>query len=167
METLFTPWRYRYIKEPHSERADHDECFFCRASREPDDPERLVVHRAEHHVVLLNRYPYTNGHLLIAPATHQPVAHYRGEAGAELWRLVGRSQEVLHRAYHPDGFNLGANVGRAAGAGVPGHFHFHVVCRWEADTNFMSAVGDTRLVPQELEDTRALLRGLFDETRPS
>lgn len=164
METLFTPWRYAYIKEPKS---DQDDCFFCRAGRESDDPDALVVHRAERHVVLLNRYPYTNGHLLIAPVTHQPVAHYHGPAGAELWRLVGLCQEVLHRAYKPDGFNLGANVGRAAGAGVPGHFHFHVVCRWSADTNFMSAVGDTRLVPQALDDTRTLLRGLFGEVSPA
>jgi ATP adenylyltransferase len=158
MQTLFTPWRFTYISASSQEA----ECFFCQAAGQVDDPECLVVHRGDHHLVMLNRYPYTNGHLMIAPLGHvgDPLGSSR-EAVREFWPLVLRSQRVLQRSYRPDGFNMGLNLGQAAGAGVPGHFHFHVVPRWEGDTNFMSVVGEVRIVPESLDQVWQKLRALF------
>ncbi|HVS01617.1 MAG TPA: HIT domain-containing protein [Thermoanaerobaculia bacterium] len=131
---------------------------------EPDAPERLVVHHTAHHVVLLNRHPYTNGHLMIAPREHVAwPGQESAEAQAALWPMVLLCLEALRRAYSPDGFNLGMNLGSFAGAGLPGHAHFHVVPRWGGDTNFMGVVAQTRLVPQALEETRQLLRPIFTE----
>jgi len=163
METLFTPWRYEYIKGKGPEAGGAEEgCFLCAAAREPDDPERLVVHLSAHHLVMLNRHPYTNGHLMIAPLRHlgSPCEATREEA-AELWPLALECQRVLAADCEPDGFNLGINLGTAAGAGVPDHFHFHVVPRWGGDTNFMGVVAGVRMVPQALDDTRRRLRERF------
>lgn len=158
METLFTPWRYEYIK-----RKGRDEgCFFCAAAGELDDPERLVVFATAHHLVMLNRHPYTNGHLMVAPLAHVASPRQQdGAAAAELWPLVLAVEEVLAEDLRPDGFNLGLNLGRAAGAGVPGHFHFHVVPRWGGDTNFMGVVAGVRMVPQALDDSWRRLRRCF------
>lgn len=159
METLFTPWRYPYIK---GSKAQDEGCFFCAATAAPDEPERLVAFVARHHLVMLNRHPYTNGHLMVAPLEHlASPADASPEAQAELWPLVLACREVIAGYSGPDGFNLGINLGRAAGAGVPGHFHFHVVPRWQGDTNFMGAVAEVRMVPQALDDTRAALRERF------
>lgn len=162
METLFTPWRYDYIKSKGSAGSAAEGCFLCAAAREPNDPERLVVHVGAHHLVMLNRHPYTNGHLMIAPLRHlaSPGEATREEA-AELWPLVLATQRVLAEDCDPDGFNLGLNIGSAAGAGVPDHFHFHVVPRWGGDTNFMGVVAGVRMVPQSLDDTRRRLRERF------
>lgn len=158
-QVLFTPWRYRYITQPGP--AD-DECFFCRAARLPDDPETLVVHLAEWHVVLLNRHPYSNGHVMVAPRVHvADPSEMPPEAQAEMWPLALRCRSVLQRAYRCDGMNVGMNIGRVAGAGVPGHYHLHVVPRWSGDTNFMTVVGDTRLVPEDLGESWRRLRALF------
>src|SRR5512135_841947 len=150
METLFTPWRYAYITQ--GAVVDSSEsCFFCAAAREPEREDGLVVHVAKHHLVMLNLHPYTNGHLMVAPLAHHASPEQVCEAArAELWPLVLAAQRVLQRAFAPQGFNLGMNLGRAGGAGVPGHYHFHVVPRWEGDTNFMSVVGSVRVVPDDL-----------------
>jgi ATP adenylyltransferase len=158
MATLFTPWRYEYIKT----KGQDEGCFFCAAAGELDDAERLVVFATSHHLVMLNRHPYTNGHLMVAPLAH--LASPRDEAApaaAELWPLVLAVQEVLAEDLAPDGFNLGLNLGSAAGAGVPGHFHFHVVPRWSGDTNFMGVVAGVRIVPQALDDSCHRLRRRF------
>ncbi len=165
-QVLFTPWRSAYItgvNEPKDEG-----CFFCAAARASDEPEHLVVYRSEHHLVMLNRYPYTSGHLMVAPLTHTATpAEASGDALAEFWPLVLRSQSVLEQAYEPHGMNLGMNLGRAAGAGVPRHFHFHLVPRWRNDSNFLGVVGDVRLVPEEPLAARERLRRLFvEETSP-
>ncbi len=161
MQTLLTPWRFAYISESVSEPKD---CFFCAAAEKPDDPERLVVAVAAHHLVMLNRYPYTSGHLMVAPLRHLASPEESAAAAvAEFWPLVLKCQRVLQRAYAPDGFNMGINLGRAGGAGVPDHFHFHIVPRWKGDTNFMSVVGETRLAPQEPGQIRARLLPLFEE----
>lgn len=163
MQALFTPWRYSYITAPSS---GSSACFFCAAAEAPDEPERLVVATTPHHVVLLNRHPYSNGHLLLAPRAHVDAPEAASaEAQAELWPLVLRAKAVLARLYRPDGFNVGANLGRCAGAGVPQHFHLHVVPRWQGDTSFMSVIGDTRLVPEDLDETRERLRPLFESER--
>jgi len=165
METLFTPWRYAYITQ--GAVVDSSEsCFFCAAAREPEREDGLVVRVARHHLVMLNLHPYTNGHLMVAPLEHRASPDQVSEAArAELWPLVLEAQRVLQRAFSPQGFNLGMNLGRAGGAGVPGHYHFHVVPRWEGDTNFMSVVGSVRVVPDDLRATRSRLRALFLEER--
>lgn len=160
MEILFTPWRYRFVSRVEAAAG----CFFCDAVREPDDPERLVVGGSRHFVVMLNRYPYTNGHLLIAPAEHVRAPEDSApEARAEFWPVVLAARACLERAYGPDGMNLGMNLGRAAGAGAPEHYHFHLVPRWAGDTSFTSVVGSVRLVPEELLETRERLAGLLAE----
>jgi len=159
MQTLFAPWRYSYITQA---KPGDDDCFFCAAARRPDDPGSLVVWTARHHLVMLNLHPYTNGHLMVAPLEHLASPLAAGEATqAELWPVVLTAQRVLEEAYHPDGFNLGMNLGTPAGAGVPGHYHFHVVPRWAGDTNFMSVLAEVRLVPEALGTTRERLRELF------
>lgn len=164
MEILFTPWRYSYIVRSSQE----SDCFFCAAAREPEDPDRLVVHMADHHLVMLNLHPYSSGHLMVAPLDHL-ASPYESPAAAcaEFWPLVLKAQRVLGKAYNPDGFNLGMNVGRSAGAGVPGHFHFHVVPRWTGDTNFMTVLAEVRLVPEDLRHARERLRALFAEEEES
>jgi ATP adenylyltransferase len=160
MQTLFAPWRYHYITQ--AKPAD-EECFFCAAAHRPDDPESLVVWVARHHLVMLNRHPYTNGHLMVAPLAHVPSpVDSEPAAQAELWPVVLTAQRALTAACRPDGFNMGINLGSAAGAGVPGHFHFHVVPRWQGDTNFMSVLAGVRVVPEDLVTTRQRLRELFE-----
>ena len=158
METLFTPWRYAYITE-HPQTGG---CFLCDAAAAPEEPERLVLHLAPHHLVILNRHPYSNGHLMVAPREHVATPLLASpEAQAELWPTVLLAQRVLEEAYRAPGMNVGMNLGTAAGAGLPDHFHVHVLPRWQGDTNFMTAVGRTRLVPESLEGTRERLAPLF------
>ncbi len=158
METLFTPWRYSYVSMSDPQEG----CFFCRAGTESLAGDNLLVWRDATYLVMLNRYPYTNGHLMIAPLEHLADPSL-GDAAAieEFWPLVLRCRRVLDQVYSPDGFNMGINLGRASGAGVPGHFHFHIVPRWLGDTNFMSVVGRTRLVPEDLSEVVRKLRPLF------
>ncbi|MFL6200740.1 MAG: HIT family protein [Thermoanaerobaculia bacterium] len=164
MERLFTPWRYEYIKQSPASPEETAGCFFCAAAREPGGPDSLVVHTACHHLVMLNLHPYSNGHLMVAPLEHHGSPQESGpEARAELWPLVLKAQRVLQEAYSPHGFNLGLNLGRAAGAGVPGHFHFHLVPRWSGDTNFMTVLAEVRLIPEDLRQSRERLRALFAE----
>jgi ATP adenylyltransferase len=159
MNALFTPWRYEYIA---GQRDSVTGCFLCDAVATPDDPERLVVHVAAHHIVLLNRHPYSNGHLMVAPREHvASPADASPPAQQEVWPLLLFCQRVLERAYSPNGMNVGINLGKVAGAGLPDHYHVHVVPRWEGDTNFMTAVAETRLVPEDLAMTRDRLRPLF------
>jgi ATP adenylyltransferase len=160
MQTLYAPWRFSYV----SVSTRSEGCFFCEAAAEPENPERLVVHISKNYLVMLNLHPYTNGHLMVAPLKHveTPLA-MNAEESSEFWPLILRSQEVLEKAYSPEGFNLGLNLGRAAGAGVPDHFHFHIVPRWGGDTNFMSVVAGVRVVPEEPSRILQKLRPLFAE----
>lgn len=159
MQVLFTPWRYAYIA---GQRESVAGCFLCEAAAAPDDPDRLVVHVAAHHFVVLNRHPYSNGHLMLAPREHVASPPDASSAAQqEAWPLLLLCQRVLAAAYRPDGMNLGMNLGRIAGAGLPDHYHLHLVPRWQGDTNFMTAIADTRLVPEDLLRTRERLRPLF------
>ena len=159
MDVLFTPWRYDYIA---GQRDGDVGCFLCAAVASPDEAARLVVHVAEHHLVLLNRHPYSNGHLLVAPRQHvASPADAAAGVRAEAWSLLLLCQRILEAAYAPHGINIGMNLGKVAGAGLPDHYHVHLVPRWEGDTNFMSVTADTRLVPEELLQTRDRLRPLF------
>ena len=160
MKRLFTPWRFRYI----TESAPQNGCFFCEAVAEPENTASLVVYKGEYHLVMLNKYPYSNGHLLIVPLEHlSDPAEADFATAADLWPLVLKSQRALKDAYAPQGFNMGINVGRAAGAGVPGHYHYHVVPRWDGDTNFMTVLGEVRLMPEDPEQVLERLRPLFNE----
>ena len=158
MEHLFTPWRYAYIQA-----ADKIEgCLFCTKLAQGDDRHALIVHRARHCFIMLNAFPYTSGHVMVVPYAHvDELQKLDPEAAQEMMALTQRMEGVLRRLYHPDGVNLGMNIGKAAGAGVAGHIHMHVLPRWVADANFMSVIGETRLLPESLETTYDRLKAEF------
>lgn len=150
-DNLWAPWRMEYIKHVDDDDAG---CFLCEAWQHPDeDEQRLVVHRDKAGMILLNRYPYTNGHLLVALGDHTPdLPEMTAEQRASLFELVCEAERLLKATLNPQGINIGINVGRCAGAGLPGHLHVHLVPRWSGDTNFMQAVGAVRVIPQALEE---------------
>ena len=161
-DRLWAPWRLAYIKglsqeptprEPLSLPAGADpHCFFCRDVADDQDRANLVVHRGPRTITLLNRYPYNNGHLLVAPREHLGRLDQLDEATQlESMMMLTRLVSLLEKLMTADGFNVGLNLGRAAGAGVPGHLHWHIVPRWNGDTNFMPVVGDTKVISQSLE----------------
>jgi ATP adenylyltransferase len=159
MEHTWSPWRYRYIASADEQK----ECVFCRAFRSGDDRASLIVHRARWNFVILNLFPYTNGHLMIVPFAHTAsLADVDEATTCEMMELAKRAQRALESEYHPDGFNIGLNLGRAAGAGVAEHIHLHVVPRWSGDANFVSVVGETRVLPEELGTTFDRLKKCFD-----
>ena len=140
----------KYIEKDSKEPG----CIFCDALAKPDGEPNLVVMRGERAFVILNKFPYTSGHLMIAPIEHRPtLEQLDSPARAEIMELVSTFLTVLRRAYSPQAFNVGANIGLAAGAGVPDHVHMHIVPRWAGDTSFMSTVGNTRVLPESLEET--------------
>lgn len=161
MERLWTPWRYEYV----SSVGKVEGCVLCNAvAGGPEhDEENLVLHRARFNYVIINKYPYSNGHLMVAPFEH--VADLRSAAGEqldEMVRLAQACESILSEAYVPEGFNIGMNIGRAAGAGVVEHHHLHIVPRWTGDASFMSATANTRVIPETSEATFARLRPLFE-----
>jgi ATP adenylyltransferase len=160
MDYIFTPWRYRYV----STAANDDGCIFCAMLAEKDDAKALIVHRGAKNFIVLNRYPYTAGHVMITPYAHvAELADVDAETLSEMMLLAQRVQRALAAAYQPDGCNLGMNLGRAAGAGVAGHLHLHVLPRWIGDTNFMTTAGETRHIPEDLAQTyEKLRRGLAE-----
>ncbi len=159
MQTIFAPWRMEYLMSDKS-----GECIFCAALRDPEAPESLIVHRRRHVFTILNRYPYLNGHVMVAPVRHVARLHESGaEERAELIEEVAVAQQVLEEVYAPAGFNVGANFGRAGGAGVEDHYHVHVVPRWIGDSNFMTVVGDSRIIPEDLGVSREKLAPRFAE----
>jgi ATP adenylyltransferase len=140
-------------------------CIFCEAARDPSADERtLVVFRGQHCFVILNRYPYTSGHLMIVPYGHVARLNETSpEASREMMELARRAEEVLERAYRPDGLNMGLNIGTAAGAGIAQHVHLHMLPRWSGDANFMTTVGHVRIIPEALEETYRKVRAGFEE----
>jgi ATP adenylyltransferase len=155
MDYLWTPWRYQYM----TKAGEPGECVFCAAARSEDDRAPLVVHRGAHNFVILNRYPYTSGHIMVVPYAHvSTLEALADEALVELIRLARESEKHLRAIYRPGGLNLGMNIGEAAGAGIASHIHLHVLPRWTGDTNFMTTVGETRVLPEELEVTWQRLR---------
>ncbi len=158
MDYLWSPWRMTYI-----ENADKEEgCVFCNAQAQPDGPQNLIAFRGRLAYVILNRFPYTSGHLMVVPFEHQATLEELDPATrAEMMELTARAMTVLRRIYNPQAFNMGANIGEVAGAGVKEHVHLHIVPRWKGDTNFMSALANTRVLPESLDVTWQRVRDAF------
>ncbi len=150
MDYLWTPWRFTYV----TDAAKNDRCIFCDLLALGDDSKALIVLRGEKNYVVLNRFPYTSGHVMIVPFAHiADLSAGDAETLSEMMQLARRVQLALASAYKPDGYNLGMNLGRCAGAGVTGHFHLHVLPRWVGDSNFMTVTAETRVQPEDLTTT--------------
>jgi ATP adenylyltransferase len=157
MDYLWSPWRYRYMAE--ASKGSNDRCIFCDALAANEDEKTLVVFRGEKSFIILNRYPYTSGHVMVVPYAHvADLATAEPDALAEIMHLAQRMQVTLGNVYQPEGYNIGMNLGRAAGAGVRGHLHLHVLPRWSGDSNFMTVVGETRVEPEDLATTYEKIR---------
>lgn len=150
MSHIWSPWRMKYIeKESHQ-----DKCPFCEAYSGTDDGENLIIFRGDKTFVMMNRYPYTTGHLMILPVVHrEKLSDLDQETRAEMMELIKKAGDTLQAVYQPQGFNVGLNIGTAAGAGIPKHLHWHVVPRWQGDTNYITTVGGVRVIPETLEDS--------------
>jgi ATP adenylyltransferase len=158
MDHLFTPWRYAYITAATAP----GDCLFCGLLQAQDDEKSLIVHRAKYCFVMLNAFPYTSGHAMVVPYDHvDELSKLSQPATQEMMALTQKLEGVLRELYHSDGINLGMNIGKAAGAGVAGHIHMHILPRWFGDVNFMSAVGETRVLPEDLQTTYKKLRSKF------
>ena len=163
MDRLWSPWRYDYIKSGSTEKSATPSCVFCAMlGSEGDDESKYIVHRAAHNFVVLNIYPYISGHLMIVPYLHTgEFDSMPKEISDELMDLTKRSQTALREVYSPAGFNMGMNLGAAAGAGITDHLHIHLLPRWAGDTNFMTTVAETRVLPEDLATTYSKLRPKF------
>jgi ATP adenylyltransferase len=161
LQRLWSPWRSKYIASGVDSQAEG--CVFCRMAANPDqDAANFVVHRGEHSFVVLNLYPYITGHLMIVPYLHtNEFDSVAKEITDEMMDLTKRSQTALRKVYSPSGFNMGMNLGAAAGAGIADHLHIHLLPRWTGDTNFMTTVGESRVIPEALEVTYEKLRSKF------
>ena len=157
MDYLWTPWRFQYMEEVTSGK--QPECFFCDAVAGSQDEETLLVYRGKKVFVILNRYPYTSGHVMVVPYAHVAELNLcEPEALEEMMTLAQRVEKAFKTNYKPDGMNLGMNLGKAAGAGVAGHLHLHVLPRWMGDSNFMTVTGETRVHPEDLKTTYGKLK---------
>lgn len=157
MEKLWAPWRMEYILQEKPVG-----CIFCDKPREARDCENLILHRGAACFVIMNFYPYNNGHLMVVPYRHTAdLAGLSADEQREMMHLLGRCTEVLGAQMHPQGFNIGMNLGRVAGAGIDEHLHFHIVPRWNGDTNFMPVTGHTKVLSQGLQESWEALHGLF------
>ncbi len=166
MDFIFTPWRYAYVSgadkanDTSNDRAN--QCVFCAASQLGDDKAARIVHRGALCFVILNAFPYTSGHVMVVPYEHlDQLQKLSTNAAQEMMELTQKLEGILRELYHPDGLNLGMNLGKAAGAGVAGHMHMHVLPRWVADANFMSVIGETRVLPEDLETTYNRIQQAF------
>ncbi len=165
MERLWAPWRSTYLNCISQSRGKEN-CLFCWLKKVKDKQKNLILYRGKKVLVVMNRYPYNSGHLMVAPLRH--IASFEGltpDEGADLLRLVQASIKFLRQEFAPQGFNVGANLGASAGAGVPGHLHLHIVPRWQGDTNFMPVCADTKVVSEGLERTYERLQRYFRRTR--
>ncbi len=168
MDVLWSPWRYRYIagldRQPEHPAEAAMACPFCRIPAEERDAENFVLYRGRHNFVLLNIHPYINGHVMVVPYAHVGVlSALPTEAGYEMFDLTRYLTEILTQEYHAMGCNVGMNLGQAAGAGIADHLHMHVMPRWFGDVNFVTTIGETRVLPEELPTTYARLRPYFAE----
>ena len=158
MDHLWSPWRFRYVASLGNEKG----CPLCRLQSDEDDKRTLVLFKGQYSFLVLNKYPYCTGHLMVVTYRHvATLGQASSEELVEIVQLAADSERALQAVYKPDGFNVGFNIGRAAGAGVDGHIHLHVVPRWEGDTNFTSVLGETRVLPEDLKMTYSKLRFHF------
>ncbi len=163
MKRLWSPWRMTYIEHAKNEKG----CVFCNAqAKQQDSVENLIAFRGTFSYVILNRYPYTSGHLMVIPFAHASnLESLDSKTRAEMMELTSQCTTALKIIYKTESFNIGVNIGEAAGAGVLGHVHIHIVPRWVGDTNFMSTVGETRVLPEALEDTYKKVSRFFQNTK--
>lgn len=155
-EQLWAPWRYDYVST--ADAGAIEGCIFDELPKRDDDRASLILHRGKTAFVLLNAYPYTSGHMMVAPYRHTAdMTELTDDELLEINQLIAHAVKWLKAAYKPDGFNIGVNLGRAAGAGIPTHIHWHILPRWSGDTNFMTTVGEVRVIPQSLESAYDLL----------
>lgn len=164
MKRLFSPWRSKYI-EAFSKPPDGDTgCVFCRAAADPNDEEHFIVARGKTCFVILNLFPYNSGHVMVVPYRHTgEMADLKDEELLEVMQYLRKLVGALRSSSHPDGFNIGSNIGRSAGAGIDQHLHFHIVPRWNGDTNFMPVLADTKMISEDMHDTYAKLRKFLTE----
>ena len=161
MKHIWSPWRMSYIQQP---KGDEARCVFCDAQKLPEGPDSLILHRGKQAFVILNRFPYTSGHVMVVPNKHDPsLEGLDTSTRTELMELATKIVAILGKEYLAQGFNIGINIGAAAGAGITDHVHLHVVPRWTGDTNFMSSLGETRVIPESLEDTYLRLRNAWQQ----
>ncbi len=159
---MWAPWRMAYVSDEHDDRFTGPRCLFCDLPAEGDDARTLILARGNHCYVILNAYPYATGHLMVVPYAHvDRLTDLAPDAASEIMEAARSAQVVLADAMSPHGFNLGMNQGSAAGAGIEDHLHLHVVPRWSGDTNFMTTIGDLRVMPQALDETYARLKPGF------
>lgn len=159
METMWAPWRSEYINKNNDPDKPKNICVFCDALTTTDDRERHIIYRGEYAFVILNKFPYNNGHMLVMPKRHISRPDMMTDAERyEMMNLIVKAQTVLSQVYNPHGVNIGANIGEAAGAGIAQHMHFHVLPRWNADANFMTTVANTRVIPESLDETWEKIR---------
>jgi len=163
MDHLWTPWRYPYISRHATESGQPAECVFCAAAACANDRDALVVHRGKYNFVIVNLFPYASGHVMVVPYLHVPSLLDLADATlTETILLARQCEEKLRALYRPDGLNLGINIGRSAGAGVASHLHLHVLPRWHGDANFMTVVGETRILPEDVSRTWERLHAAFE-----
>jgi len=159
MKVLWAPWRMGYILSDQKEEG----CIFCLGKDRKKDEERLILYAGSLTMAMMNRFPYNNGHVLVAPVKHASSFEYlNDEEALDLMRLVQKSIQVLKEVMNPEGFNVGVNIGRVAGAGLEEHMHFHIVPRWNGDTNFMTVLGDVRVIPEHIKETYSKLLPFFN-----
>ena len=163
MDYLWTPWRYGYVTALKDDAGDRKHCAFCGILESGrSDSDSLIVFRGERNFVMLNRYPYTSGHMMVIPYAHlATLGEAPAETAGEMMRLTRRLERLLRRLYRPDGVNIGMNIGRAAGAGVSGHIHMHALPRWTGDSSFATVIGETRMLPEALSVTWQRARAEF------
>jgi ATP adenylyltransferase len=160
MDKLWAPWRMKYIKEGIDK--PQNGCIFCEKAKQSNDKENLILYRGKYAYVICNAFPYNNGHLMVVPYTHTSNMDELDDASAlEMWKLIALCRRVLSKAFKPDGFNIGINLGRVAGAGIDTHLHVHIVPRWNGDSNFMPVIADTKVISQSLEEAYEALVGGF------
>jgi ATP adenylyltransferase len=160
MDYLWSPWRYQYV----TRAAETPGCIFCEKPAAGDDEAHLIVYRGARNFILLNLFPYTSGHVLIAPYQHVATLEDADEETVtEMMLLARRTGACLKRVYKPQGLNIGMNIGECAGAGIAGHIHMHVLPRWTGDSNFMTTIGETRVVPEDLSDTYSKLKEALEQ----
>lgn len=161
LDYLWSPWRYRYLTEPKKGEA----CIFCEMARQADDEANLIVYRASSNFIVLNRFPYTSGHVMVVPFVHaSDLSALDDAAAAEMMALTRLVERSLRKVYRPGGLNIGMNIGESAGAGIAAHIHMHVLPRWHGDANFMTTVSETRVLPEDLSVTWRRVRDALAES---